>query len=60
MSDDRVATAPCGCGIFQRGPDTIKVHDGKCEFATKKPAKETVKPIEYGTTKSGMSAKAKK
>lgn len=43
MSDDRVATAPCGCGIFQAGADTIKVHDKDCEFAPKaekKPAKK--------------------
>jgi len=57
--DDRVATAPCGCGIFQAGAsDTIKVHDGKCEFATKR--SHAAKPVEHGTTKSGTSAKAKK
>jgi len=53
MSDDRVATAPCGCGIFQAGAsDTIKVHDDKCEFAAKKAHKEAAKPAKVTAVKA--------
>ena len=52
--DDRIATAPCGCGIFQAGDATLKVHDDKCEFAPKKTAKPAAK------AKAVTAVKAKK
>ena len=37
MSDlPRVGDAECGCGYFDTGNGLAKIHDDKCEFATKK------------------------